>query len=104
MTDKFHTKAERKRYLDYIKFSPIWREKCKRIRERDVVCKRCSSDERLHVHHKHYRSFECELDNDLVLLCKVCHDKLHKLHNKLRKKWGLEYVTDMFVKKKERYL
>lgn len=104
MAGKKYSKAERKVYEDYIKHSPIWKEKARKIRERDGVCRRCESGKQLHVHHKHYRSLGCELDSDLVLLCKSCHDKLHKLHSKLKRKWGLEYLTDMFVKKKERYL
>lgn len=98
------SRAERKMYEDYIKFSPIWRDKAARIRERDKVCIRCESTSSLNVHHKHYRSLQFESDADLVLLCEKCHSKLHKLHSKLKRKWGLEYVTDMFLKKKEQFL
>lgn len=40
-------------------------------------CTVCDSDESLNLHHKHYNTLGAEQAEDLVLLCRSCHQKFH---------------------------
>lgn len=42
-------------------------------RARDANCKSCGSGDRLHAHHRHYRTIGRERMDDLVTLCAGCH-------------------------------
>ena len=66
--------------------SPLWREKRKRILERDnyecVLCGKSNCE--LNVHHVNYLSNRLAWeysDNMLVTLCKDCHNELHNKIN-----------------------
>ena len=56
------------------------------IHDRRYKCEKCGFDKKLHVHHVTYIRFGGnELDEDLKLLCKKCHKKIHGYKNKKHK-------------------
>lgn len=65
-------------YDDYLK-SPAWEAKRKEILERDGRrCTVCGTAKNLEVHHLTYDHFGDELPEELVTLCRKCHEKLHE--------------------------
>jgi len=55
-----------------------WRERRKEaLEDSDNMCDECGSKNNLQVHHKNYFSLFREEDDDLVVLCKSCHEDLH---------------------------
>jgi len=66
-------------YAEYLK-TPEWLVTRKRILQRDhYTCQGCQAQKvLLHVHHYTYARLGCEDDEDLVTLCEVCHDELHR--------------------------
>lgn len=65
-------------YRDYLR-SWVWRSKRARaIRRADHACQLCNAHERLEVHHREYpQHFGQEPDDDLTVLCRVCHGTFH---------------------------
>lgn len=47
-------------------------------------CVACKSTDTLQLHHKHYQTLGEESLDDVVILCKKCHDLLHFAQNALR--------------------
>lgn len=66
-------------YEEYLK-TPEWLVTRKRILKRDnYTCQGCQAQKvLLHVHHYTYARLGCEDDEDLITLCEVCHDELHR--------------------------
>lgn len=59
--------------------SKKWRTKRKKlIRLKGGKCEKRDSAKSLHVHHLHYKNIFHEKMEDLQLLCKKCHYKIHK--------------------------
>ena len=55
-----------------------WRERRKEaLEDADRMCDECGSKKTLHIHHKHYKSLFKEKEEDLVCLCKSCHEDVH---------------------------
>lgn len=83
-------------YIRYIK-STAWFTLSKRIRKRDRVCQGCGVKNNLDVHHKTYTHFMEERDDELVLVCRKCHDAIHKAYSS--KKYGkrLSRTTDKIL-------
>ena len=79
-------------YLTYI-HSKEWRSLADKIRARDIFCQGCNGTSKLDVHHKTYRNFTREDDEDLVLLCRICHEAVHQL----AKTFPLDVATEMFI-------
>jgi len=54
----------------------------------EPVCQICREEKRLNVHHKTYENKGNELLhlNDLIVLCKKCHEKFHEIGDKNVKK------------------
>jgi 5-methylcytosine-specific restriction endonuclease McrA len=44
----------------------------------DNKCALCFSEDNLNVHHRTYLSLGGERDNDVIVLCKVCHERHHE--------------------------
>lgn len=58
--------------------TPQWKERRMEITElQRHRCAGCGSQERLHVHHRHYRTLKNEFPTDLVALCARCHRREH---------------------------
>ena len=70
---------KKKAYGEFIK-SPYWRKVRKLVLKRDNnCCCSCGSMDNLHIHHLTYKHHFKELDNldDLITLCKKCHNDIH---------------------------
>lgn len=69
--------TKRQRYALYLQ-SPIWKAKRLTILEdRGYKCENCQSRRSLQVHHLTYVRVGKELPEDLRLLCRNCHEKVH---------------------------
>lgn len=64
-----------KHYID----SEMWKQKrIKRIKNDGYKCQLCGSAMNLQVHHITYENVPFEKDDDLLTVCKSCHQKLHE--------------------------
>lgn len=64
-------------YKSYL-LSPEWRAKREELFAlRGKKCERCSSTNKIQVHHKNYYRIFKELLSDLEVLCRVCHEHEH---------------------------
>jgi hypothetical protein len=63
-------------YREYLK-SACWRNRRKAKLAQVSACERCEREEFLVVHHKTYLRIGKELDADLEVLCKWCHNEHH---------------------------
>jgi 5-methylcytosine-specific restriction endonuclease McrA len=69
----------KKRYLKYLD-SKEWSDIKIDIRIiKDNKCEICNSTKNLQVHHKTYKNLFKEEPIDLMLVCDVCHKKIHKI-------------------------
>lgn len=69
----------KKEYKKYLK-SNEWKSIKKKVMRRDKnQCQICFYNKKLNVHHMTYRSIFKENCNDLILLCRRCHGRLHKI-------------------------
>lgn len=74
-------------YYAYIKSSRWFARRSRFIKETNAHdCYVCFSGEKLHLHHKTYKRLGKERNEDLVLLCKLCHMELHRYYNRVKKK------------------
>lgn len=62
--------------------SDKWDQIRKAVLQRDnYTCRKCNaSDITLDVHHLHYRSLGNESLEDLITVCRSCHNEIHDLH------------------------
>lgn len=68
----------KQKYHKYL-LSDSWAAKRKKVTAlRKGKCEKCGSMKSLHVHHLHYKNIFHEEMEDLQLLCKKCHYKVHK--------------------------
>lgn len=67
-----------KEYNDYLK-SDKWLSLRRSVIKSRKKCERCGYDQKLQVHHKHYKNIFNESPHDLELLCARCHMKEHGL-------------------------
>ena len=79
-------------YKKYI-HSPEWIEKRRQKLGEVSQCERCDSIMHLHVHHGTYDRLGKEQMRDLFVLCKMCHDDIHRKYNRSRKSKPLFEVT-----------
>lgn len=73
--------------------NPRWQKKrLERLEESDFSCDNCGDgDSELAVHHRHYKKGAApwEYDNDdLLVLCKKCHERLHTALDRLMRHVG----------------
>jgi hypothetical protein len=77
---KNELKKKRKEYKQYLE-TPHWKKLRIKIIMRDgFSCKNCNiglTPSSAQVHHLNYKRVGCELDSDLVTLCRDCHKKEH---------------------------
>ena len=64
-------------YVDYLK-SDDWRERRKELMEEaEKLCSKCG-EKATQLHHLNYDNLgEEELDEDVIAVCKDCHDEIH---------------------------
>ena len=68
-------------YQEFLQ-SYIWEEKRKVIiMRRGNFCEKCNSKESLQVHHLNYNNVGNESKNDVIVLCKKCHEEEHGKQN-----------------------
>lgn len=74
-------------YYEYIE-SEAWKARRNLALERcGHKCQLCSRTDGLQVHHNSYENLGNELDEDLIVLCRRCHEAFHaKVDNRTRKK------------------
>ena len=61
--------------------STAWRDKREATLRRDrYCCRKCSSSTNLDVHHIRYSNLPNEPTQDLITLCRSCHQQEHDLH------------------------
>lgn len=75
---KDNPKLTRREIYNNYMHSQAWRDR----RQRALIlanfkCERCGSKENLHVHHLTYMHFGNELDSELKVLCRPCHNWVH---------------------------
>jgi len=64
-------------YGEYLQ-SDHWSNVRQRALQRaEYACQLCKSVDRLQVHHNTYDRLGCEADNDVVVLCRACHEAFH---------------------------
>lgn len=70
-------KAWWKKYRTYLR-SPEWKAKREELfKLRGKLCETCTSTRNIQVHHLTYKRVFNEKLNDLQVLCKSCHKKIH---------------------------
>lgn len=78
-------------YREYLA-SPHWHYTRRVALERaGHRCQACGTTHKLHVHHRSYQHLGDEHDDDLRVLCRTCHDRVHALPQPLPK--ATDYVT-----------
>jgi len=69
-------------YEEYMK-SDEWAERKNLYFSTHIrICAACGSDKYIDLHHTTYSSKGFEKDDDLVALCKTCHDQYHAIYEK----------------------
>ncbi len=64
-------------YGTYLK-SDIWKEKRIKILRRDkYICQKCFKNNATDIHHLTYKNFGFEKLDELLALCRLCHEELH---------------------------
>lgn len=72
--------SDRLYYQTYLK-SPAWLQLRARIfRSRGFSCEICQSKKNLQLHHVTYERLGYEKDEDVMILCRKCHEKAHTNH------------------------
>ncbi len=65
------------KYWDYLKTDHWKNTRDEAVKAVGGRCQLCSSMESLNVHHNSYERLGCELQSDLLVLCRPCHSKHH---------------------------
>lgn len=64
-------------YSEYLR-TDHWQEiRRAKLRRAKYACQLCNSGGVLDVHHRTYERRGCEIDSDLIVLCRSCHGKFH---------------------------
>ena len=85
-----------KKYLDYLE-SPAWQTKRQEVfAVRGYNCEACRSSQVLQVHHKTYARLGREYAQDMAVLCRDCHEEVHRL----ARRGSLAVATDNFIARK----
>lgn len=63
--------------------SEHWQDRrIKALEKANYTCQCCSSKKNLQVHHLTYKNVWHELDQDLKVVCRDCHKKIHLINSK----------------------
>ena len=69
--------TRRERYENYIHSSKWRRRRARALMLGNYQCAKCGAKRNLHVHHLSYEHFTKELDSELQVLCRKCHQEVH---------------------------
>jgi len=81
--------------IDYQKYlkSDYWQEIRKQIYERDnYKCRLCNSEKDICVHHRTYKYIGEEKLEELITMCKRCHNKFHKVNPEINYKYYIRQI------------
>jgi hypothetical protein len=70
-------KTHKEKYHEYLRSEEWYALRKRKIKEAGGRCQMCSKGEPLHVHHRTYDNIFNEKLEDLIVLCKDCHEKFH---------------------------
>jgi hypothetical protein len=89
-------------YLAYLKSDRWQRKRSEALVRAKYRCEKCGAKcsvgiEQLHVHHKTYRRLGNERASDLMVVCRGCHDKIHKPHSKPQPDATPRTATSLFI-------
>jgi hypothetical protein len=89
-SNSFFISSESKR--EYL-LSDTWNTIRKRILARDrYTCRQCGiSGKPLDVHHITYDNLYSENDDELVAVCRECHEKIHEKHGYTQTQLGIQF-------------
>jgi len=90
------SKSERiAKYHEYLK-SPEWEiVRQMMFRLRGEKCELCGSESFIQVHHLHYQNIFDERPDDLQVVCRSCHKKIHGIEAKPKKNKNNEYIAEV---------
>ena len=98
MMEKVH--YSRREYRDEYLNSPEWREKSRYILDRDKRCMICIQAKATDVHHLCYDRLHNEAEEDLIAVCRPCHNFIHK-YRELSKITDRDKLHDAFFLAKQ---
>lgn len=58
--------------------SKEWRNRSKILIECAEKCEKCDSTKNLECHHENYDHLGSETEEDIMVLCDICHKKVHE--------------------------
>jgi hypothetical protein len=92
-------------YQEYLK-SDYWKEIREKVYKRDnYKCKLCGSKENICVHHSTYDNLGNEILDDLITICKHCHNAFHKINPNISyKNYVLKNILIKEHLEKEEYI
>lgn len=67
-------------YRNYLQSTHWKKTRARALSRANYKCEKCNCTEYLQVHHLNYNHLWNEKDNDLLVLCRTCHLKIHKKH------------------------
>jgi len=84
------------KYQKFIRSAKWQKIRLRALDNRGHKCEKCGSLKKLHVHHLNYKGFGGnEQDNDLQILCRSCHMRVH------RYKYGTKELKNSKKRKKK---
>ena len=66
--------------------------RAKLLTQTNYECASCQSKQVLQLHHRHYLTLGCESIDDVIVLCKKCHEMLHIAKDVLRSEMYMQGV------------
>lgn len=77
LTENSKLTEKQRYYRDYLQ-SNHWKEtRARALQRANYKCEKCSYTEQLQVHHLNYNNLWHEHDEDLLVVCRKCHAKIH---------------------------
>lgn len=67
-------------YEEYLRTPEWWAKRTAALRRAGYHCQRCPRIDSLEVHHRTYERRSWEAPGDLIVLCRLCHEKHHGIH------------------------
>lgn len=87
-------------YETYIKSQRWQKKKIEFWKIHDKKCVSCGTTESIHLHHASYDRLGNESMDDLVPLCDVCHNTLHRMHKDFDEMSLSQFTKEFLTMKK----